>query len=125
MKKKMKNRICGLAAAAFCLAASCCALPVLASGEVPSYVEIPEEGSYTIGGENKSEDVDGSGRLWTDFYLYVKNPEKDKVETPGKQTPGKLPKTGDYGMDKNALLLAALIFGSGYLACEYYEKKKA
>ena len=62
--------------------------------------------------------------LWM-YIVGVENPEKDKVETPGKQTPGKLPKTGDYGMDKNVLLLAALIFGSGYLACEYYEKKKA
>lgn len=87
MKKKMKNRICGLAATAFCLAASCCALPVLASGEVPSYVEIPEKGSYTIGGENKSEDVDGSGRLWTDFYLYVETRRRTKWKLPESKLP--------------------------------------
>jgi hypothetical protein len=38
---------------------------------------------------------------------------------------GSLPKTGDYGWDKNLFFLAALLFGSGYLTCEYYERKTA
>jgi hypothetical protein len=36
---------------------------------------------------------------------------------------GALPKTGDYGMDSRVLLLAALVFGTGYLTCDYYEKR--
>jgi hypothetical protein len=33
------------------------------------------------------------------------------------------PKTGDYGPDKALLLTAALLFGTCYLLCDYYEKK--
>jgi hypothetical protein len=36
---------------------------------------------------------------------------------------GNLPKTGDYGPDKIVLFELALLFGTGYLVCDHYEKK--
>jgi hypothetical protein len=36
---------------------------------------------------------------------------------------GNLPKTGDYGPDKIVLYELALLFGTGYLLCDQYEKK--
>jgi hypothetical protein len=33
------------------------------------------------------------------------------------------PKTGDYGPDKTVLFELALLFGAGYLLCDYYEKR--
>jgi hypothetical protein len=36
---------------------------------------------------------------------------------------GNLPKTGDYGPDKIVLCELALLFGTGYLLCDYYEKR--
>ena len=37
---------------------------------------------------------------------------------------GALPKTGDYGLNKNLFLVSALLFGSAYLLCDYYEKRQ-
>jgi hypothetical protein len=36
---------------------------------------------------------------------------------------GNLPKTGDYGPDKIVLCELALLFGTGYLLCDFYEKR--
>jgi hypothetical protein len=36
---------------------------------------------------------------------------------------GNLPKTGDYGPDKIVLCELALLFGTGYLLCDIYEKR--
>jgi hypothetical protein len=122
------------------------------SSDVPSYVEIPKKGTYTMDGESKSEYDNGEYRMGTDFYLYIENeknteepkaPKDDTIGTPeepsdGNELPlgeteepkaakisvsGKLPKTGDYGPDKNMICAAALFFGAGYLVCDEYEKK--
>lgn len=119
----MKKKVYGLLMAVFCFGLLAGVPAAASSGDVPSYVGVPEEGSYTMGGESSSKNVDGHARLGTDFYLYVENPDAE-TEAPVRQS-GKLPKTGDYGMDKNVLVWAALIFGAGYLACDRYEKKKA
>lgn len=44
-------------------------------------------------------------------------------ETQASKNSGSLPKTGDYGLDKNGFLFASLLFGAGYLVCDSYEKK--
>jgi hypothetical protein len=144
------------------------------SNDVPSYVEIPKKGTYTMDGESKSEYDNGEYKMGTDFYLYIENekktedgkkqtgetnankeseseketeepkaPKDDTSGTPtgqsdGNEIPsgetvepkatkisisGKLPKTGDYGPDKNKICAAALFFGAGYLVCDEYEKK--
>lgn len=118
----MRKKVYGLLAAVFCFGLLAGVPAGAASGKVPSYVGAPEEGGYTMGGESTSEIVDGHSNLGTDFYLYIENPAKE-TEAPVKQS-GNLPKTGDYGMDKNVLLWVALICGAGYLACDRYEKKK-
>jgi hypothetical protein len=48
----------------------------------------------------------------------------DELEELGMQDQnGNLPKTGDYGPDKIVLCELALIFGTGYLLCDCYEKR--
>lgn len=50
----------------------------------------------------------------TEFFLYIENP----ITNTG------LPKTGDSGPDLNALILAAMAAGSGYLACTAYASRQ-
>jgi hypothetical protein len=52
------------------------------------------------------------------------NQEESSSEAGGAASKnGSLPKTGDYGLNKNQFLLASLLFGAGYLVCDGYEKK--
>lgn len=127
----MKKRMWKLLGAVFCTAALA-AFPALAApAEVPSYVEIPKEGEYTMGEEQEAAADGANTELGTDFYIYIENPGGHRrhdsgsgdqvVASPGALTT--LPKTGDYGMDGNTLLLTALFCGAGYLFCEHYAKK--
>jgi hypothetical protein len=221
MRNDMKKKNCFLLAAVVC-GAIWYSFFSTAAETVPSYVEIPGKGEYTMGGESTAGD--GDTKLGTKFYLRIENPirltetetsgeteeetqpgteketsgeteartpekpgtEKEtsgetETELPGEsesecsweteamtevKTPkedeasgeteavtetdaspkkhrkadtpdeteseiesetesGKLPKTGDYGLDKKGFLWAALIFGAGYLICDSYEKKYA
>jgi hypothetical protein len=51
--------------------------------------------------------------------------DQDTQENNNNQTKNSssLPKTGDYGMNKNGFLFASLLFGAGYLICDGYERK--
>lgn len=105
------------------------------SAKVPSYVEIPDKGEYTMGDEEKAEKTGEGFEAGTDFYLYIENPGKkghgsssgssaSETGNPAVTVAAMLPKTGDSGMDLNALLLLALACGAGYLFCEYHAEKK-
>jgi hypothetical protein len=73
--------------------------------------EFPHETEYEIPQETDPDQTSGTLR---------------ETESESEQeTSGKIPKTGDYGMNKNSFLYAALIFGAGYLLCDEYEKRKS
>lgn len=129
----MKKRMYRLAAVIFFTAATV-VLPVTAApAEVPSYVEIPEEGEYTMGEEQEAKSDGANMELGTDFYIYIENPgdhshhgsDNESSSDVSASVLTSLPKTGDYGMDMNTLLLAALFCGAGYLLCEHYAKKSS
>ncbi|MBS6397416.1 MAG: hypothetical protein KH452_09755 [Clostridiales bacterium] len=92
--------------------------------QVPSYVELPKKGEYTMGEERDAE-------LGTDFYLYIEKPSGDKDEDEDAPITGTivtdpssmLPRTGDYGPDAELLLWISLLLGSGYLLCGHYAKR--
>jgi hypothetical protein len=80
-----KNPVSGLAVAG-CIAAVSLAMPAVvhaADGSVPSYVELPSAGSYTIGEETPATNRDGHAEMGTEFYLRIENPAGAKDSAQG------------------------------------------
>jgi hypothetical protein len=94
-------------------------------------IENPRRGGSSGGSSDGSSGSDGNGGSSTSSVgaqsiTYANFPMgNDELEELGDlaDQDGNLPKTGDYGLDKIVLCELALLFGTGYLICDQYEKK--
>jgi hypothetical protein len=83
---------------------------------------VKSSGGSSGGGGGSSDDSSSEPQSITYANFPMGNDELEELGELADQD-GNLPKTGDYGPDKIVLCELALLFGTGYLLCDYYEKR--